>query len=264
VSGAVLLHGFTGSPQSFEELARRLRARRPGVRLYRPTLIGHECLVAGCRSESSGRPASLEHADRFEQEVDRLARGIHGARFAGAHLCGYSLGARVALGLLARYPYLFSGATLIGVHPGLSSLHERAARVGSDERWCQVLLSGGLATFLDAWQAQPIFRSQRGLPHASAAEQRRIRSAHDAAGLIRSLRVLGLGHMPDYRGVLRSVPIPLRLMVGARDDKFVAIARELAAASPRLELDLVEGVGHNVLLEAPEHVESVLMRALAA
>jgi 2-succinyl-6-hydroxy-2,4-cyclohexadiene-1-carboxylate synthase len=251
VRGVVLIHGFTGSPASFDELAGRLSARRPGVRLYRPALAGHG-------------PGTATRAARFEQEVDRLASAIVRARFAGSHLCGYSLGARVALGLLARHAYLFSGATLIGVHPGLSSIDERAARVGRDERWCELLSTRGIEAFLEAWQAQPIFQSQRGLPAARAGQQRRIRAAHDAAGLIHSLRVLGLGQMPDYRGALRNVPFALRLVVGARDDKFVALARKLGAALPRVEVDLVREAGHNVLLEAPEHVESVLLRALVA
>jgi 2-succinyl-6-hydroxy-2,4-cyclohexadiene-1-carboxylate synthase len=249
---AVLIHGFTGSPASFDELGARLSARRPRLRSFRPTLVGHGGAPRGAMPE------------RFEQEVDRLAGEIERAGFSGSHLCGYSLGARVALGLLARHEYLFSGATLIGVHPGLSSPGERAARVGSDERWCQLLLDRGLRAFLAAWQAQPIFQSQRSLTRERALGQERIRAAHDARGLMRSLRVLGLGQMPDYRGVSLSARVALRLVVGARDGKFVAIARELTRAAPRVALDLVGGVGHNVLLEAPEHVESVLMRALAA
>jgi 2-succinyl-6-hydroxy-2,4-cyclohexadiene-1-carboxylate synthase len=252
MTGLVLIHGFTGSPASFDELVPRLLARRPRLRSYRPTLLGHGEIP--CKSQ----------LQRFEQEVDRLAGEIQRAGLAGSYLCGYSLGARVALGLLARHAYLFSGATLIGVHPGLSSLAERAARVGSDERWCQLLLRGGLRAFLAAWQAQPMFETQRRLSRARAAAQARIRAAHDALGLIRSLRVLGLGQMPDYRAVLLSTRMALRLVVGARDDKFVAIARELARAAPSVELDLVRGAGHNVLLEAPEHVENVLMRALSA
>jgi 2-succinyl-6-hydroxy-2,4-cyclohexadiene-1-carboxylate synthase len=70
--------------------------------------------------------------------------------------------------------------------------------------------------------------------------------------------------MPDYRGSLYATPIALRLVVGALDAKFARLARELAEQGPRVQLDLVDGVGHNVLLEAPEHVESILMRALAA
>jgi 2-succinyl-6-hydroxy-2,4-cyclohexadiene-1-carboxylate synthase len=254
MNSAVLIHGFTGSPASFDDLARRLAARRPRLRLYRPALLGH-----GANGANGDRVVRC-----FEQEIDRLAQAIARAGFSGSHLCGYSLGARVALGLVARHSFLFSGATLIGVHPGLSSPAERALRVGSDERWCQLLTSRGVAAFLDAWQAQPIFASQRALSVASAAEQRRIRSAHAADGLCRSLRVLGLGQMPNYRGVAQRARLTLGLVVGDRDDKFLTIARGLAAASPRVALDLVAGAGHNVLIEAPEYVEHVLLRALAA
>lgn len=249
MSGLVLIHGFTGSPASFDRLVRQLVVR-VGARVFRPALLGHGAMI-----ECSVR--------RFEQEVDRLAGAIVAGGFSGSHLCGYSLGARVALGLVARHAFLFSGATLIGVHAGLTSIAERAARIGGDERWCQKLLNQGLHAFLEAWQAQPLFATQRALSEDAQAEQRRIRSGHRVDGLIRSLRVLGLGQMPDYRGSLCAAPITVRLVAGALDAKFAGIARELADRGPRVDLDLVHGVGHNVLLEAPEHVESVLMRALA-
>lgn len=251
MNGLVLLHGFTGSPASFDALAAWLSTRAARVRLHRPALLGH----------GGEAPAAVT---RFEQEVDRIARGIVQVGLSGSHLCGYSLGARVSLGLLARHPELFSGATLIGVHPGLASLAERATRVGGDERWCELLSRRGVAPFLDAWQAQPLFARQRALPEAETTEQRRIRSAHTASGLMRSLRVLGLGQMPDYRGVFDVARVPVRLVVGERDEKFVALAREIRRRVPRVALDVVPGAGHNVLLEAPEHVARTLLGGVGA
>jgi 2-succinyl-6-hydroxy-2,4-cyclohexadiene-1-carboxylate synthase len=250
MSGLVLIHGFTGSPASFDPLVHQLGARS-AARVFRPALLGH-----GARVEPFVR--------RFEQEVDRLAAAIRAGGFAGSHLCGYSLGARVALGLVARHGCLFSGGTLIGVHAGLTSCTDRSLRIGGDERWCQQLLTRGMHAFLEAWEAQPLFATQRALSAAAQAEQRRIRSGHHADGLSRSLRVLGLGQMPDYRGSLRAIAMPVRLVAGTLDAKFAGIARELAARGSNIQLDLVPGVGHNVLLEAPDHVESVLIRALAA
>jgi 2-succinyl-6-hydroxy-2,4-cyclohexadiene-1-carboxylate synthase len=237
--GLVLIHGFTGSPRSFDDLVERLRVRHPGVQTYRPTLLGH------------GAAAPLESC-RFEQEVHRIARAVRERALDGAHLCGYSLGARVALGLLTHHPYLFGGATLIGVHPGLASTTERAARVGADERWCQLLETRGVAAFLAAWQQQPLFASQRELAPRVADAQARIRAGHSESGLSRALRVLGLGQMPDYRGT------------GALDSKFAALAAALARQAPRVRLDLVPGVGHNVLIEAPAHIEGLLARAFGA
>jgi 2-succinyl-6-hydroxy-2,4-cyclohexadiene-1-carboxylate synthase len=251
VTGLVLLHGFTGSPASFGELVAALRARRAGLRIACPWLLGH------------GSTPALGPG-RFEAEVDRLAALLRAERLSGAHLCGYSLGARVALGLLARHPQLFSGVTLIGVNPGLGDVGERAARVGNDERWAQVLLRQGVHDFTSAWQSQPLFESQAQLSGTRLAEQQHIRASHTARGLAHALRVLGLGRMPDYRGVLCSSSLRVRLLVGALDGKFLAIARQLRAISGRAELDCVPGVGHNVLLEAPGHVAGVLTKVLEA
>jgi 2-succinyl-6-hydroxy-2,4-cyclohexadiene-1-carboxylate synthase len=250
VTSLVLLHGFTGSPDSFAELLHGVCSRQPRLRVLSPWLLGH-----GSAPELGPQ--------RFEAEVDRLASLVRAARFSGAHLCGYSLGARVALGLLARHPYLFAGATLIGVNPGLGDPAERAARIGGDERWARLLLREGMSGFLSAWQAQPLFESQVQLSAAALAQQRRIRAQHTARGLGHSLRVLGLGQMPDYRGVLHGCCLPVRLVVGDLDRKFLEIARELSGLTGAA-LDCVPGAGHNLLLEAPEQVAGVLTRALEA
>lgn len=248
MSGLVLLHGFTGSPASFDGLVRRL-SRRRRLRLHRPALLGH----------GAEAPASVV---RFEQEVDRLARGVVRAGLSGSHLCGYSLGARVALGLLARHGHLFSGATLVGVHPGLDGARERATRIGSDERWCELLTRRGLRAFLDAWQAQPLFASQRDLPAAEVAAQRRVRSSHTADGLARALRVLGLGQMPCYRGAFAIDRGRVRLVVGERDEKFVRLARDIQRRAPRVQVDPIAGAGHNILLEAPDPLARILLDQL--
>lgn len=250
MTGLVLLHGFTGSPESFAEPLSLLRARWPGLPVLSPWLLGHG-------------PAPELAPQRFEAEVDRLAAMIRAERFSGAHLCGYSLGARVALGLLARHAQLFAGATLIGVNPGLGDATERAARVGGDERWAELLLRQGVGGFLSAWGGQPLFESQAQLPAARLVQQQQVRASHTARGLARSLRVLGLGQMPDYRGVLCVSRLRVRLLVGALDRKFLEIARHLFALGGAA-LECVPAAGHNLLLEAPAYVAGVLTRTLEA
>ncbi len=249
----VLLHGFTGAPASFDELAALLRERAGGaLDVYCPRLLGHGAAAGGV------------HA--FDDEIGRLTAELEDRRLTGAHLCGYSLGARLALGLLARAPRLFTSATLIGVHPGLSTEAERSERRTADERWARLLEERGLAAFLSAWQAQPLFASQAGLERTGGpdalARQRELRSAHDAAELARSLRVLGLAEMPSYRGTLLAPPVPTTLVVGARDTKFLELARSSAERCAALALEVIEGVGHNVVLEAPEALADVLLRAV--
>lgn len=249
MNALVLLHGFTGSPASFDALLAELRPCSRGLSVLRPTLLGHDA----CTSNLPVR--------RFEEEVDRLAALVRSAGFAGAYLCGYSLGARMALGLLARHPFLFRGASLISVNPGLSNDAERAQRIGVDERWCQLLLRHGLLAFSAAWEAQPLFATQLRVDPARREAQRRLREGHVVSGLLRSLRATGLGQMPDYRGVLGIQPLRVGLVVGALDTKFERLARELRRISPRVPLDVIPDAGHNLPLEAPVELARVLINA---
>jgi 2-succinyl-6-hydroxy-2,4-cyclohexadiene-1-carboxylate synthase len=237
-----LLHGFTGVPEHWEGVLAALAPSRAVI----PTLVGHGDI-------GDARP------DGFEAEVDRLAgvlrRGSEGDRF---HLAGYSLGGRLAVGLLVRHPDLFAGATLIGAQPGLSSGAEREERRTADERWRRMLLDEGIDAFVDAWEKVPLFATQAAVAGDALEAQRRTRLAHDPAGLAESLRVTGLGVMPSYWDALSTVPVPTTLLVGERDDKFRALAGEMAARLPRAVVRVAPGVGHNVLLEAPSTVLHVL------
>jgi 2-succinyl-6-hydroxy-2,4-cyclohexadiene-1-carboxylate synthase len=242
----VLLHGFTGSPDGFRELGDRLA---PRATLYTPALNGHDG-TAG-RKDVTG----------FDTEVDRLGELIQKSGLRGAHLVGYSLGARVGLGLLLRHTELFEAATLVGVHPGLDGERERAERVAGDEHWCELIEARGIEAFVDAWQAQPLFASQLGLPIRVLAEQRRQRLAHNPRGLVHSLKTVGLGRMPCYRRRMAEIDLPVTLVAGELDQKFTKLANELAELWPSAEVELVTGAGHNVLLEQPEAVHEILLRS---
>jgi len=236
-----LLHGFTGTPRSFDRIVGLLGARSALV----PCLAGHG-------------PEPLPRVDGFEAEVDRLARLVRGARLPPARLVGYSLGARLALALLVRHPALFADAVLVGAQPGLTGESQRAARRDADEQWCRLLEERGVDAFVTAWQAQPLFGSQAGLPAARLEDQRRERLAHTAAGLIHSLRTTGLGVMPCYAERLQSVAHPVRLVVGELDAKFRALGDDMARCLPQARLDVVPSAGHNVVLERPAALAALI------
>ena len=244
----MLLHGFTGSPQSWAEVvARGAFAPEPCI----PTLAGHGLEWRGERLES------------FESEVKRLG-SMAASLDAPRLIAGYSLGARVALGMLATHPNLFDAAVLIGVHPGLTDDEARAERRRLDEERAHLLRTDGLVTFVEQWEDQPLFETQRALPEERRRAQRRIRLQNDSEGLARSLEVLGLGSMPDYSAALRSSRVPITLMSGARDAKFCRLAAELASESANVESIVVDGAGHNLLLEARDAVVTALTRVEAS
>jgi len=241
--GLLLLHGFTGGPASWEPIVSKLP---PGLAVLAPALAGHGDALA-------------PDVSSFEDEVNRVAALTTPGR--DWHIAGYSLGGRLALGLLIRHPRLFSTATLIGAQPGLVTEDERRQRRDADERWCR-MLARGLPEFLAAWEAQPLFASQNDLPSEVLERQRRERLSHDPAGLVHSLRVTGLGAMPSYWDSLPEIPVPATLVAGERDQKFSAIARQMAEKIPSSEIEIVAGTGHNVALERPDVIAELLCKAI--
>jgi 2-succinyl-6-hydroxy-2,4-cyclohexadiene-1-carboxylate synthase len=228
------LHGFTGAPESFIGL------RLPEGSLT-PVLGGHlDCDVQG----------------GFSDEVERLAT-------LGADcdaLLGYSLGGRLALGLLARYPERYAHALIISAQPGLATEAERAERRDGDARLVELLRERGLAAFVDHWQALPLWASQAELSAELKAAQRALRLLHRPAGLARSLLQHGLGEMPDLRADLGRVRTPVDVVVGERDLKFVTLGRELTNLIPSAKLTIVPDAGHNLLLERPGLCDALLRR----
>jgi 2-succinyl-6-hydroxy-2,4-cyclohexadiene-1-carboxylate synthase len=237
-----LLHGFTGSPKSFSRVVRPLGVEQ---RPLSPALCGH------------GRDWRSRAADSFEDEVSRLLALLADVERPRL-VCGYSMGARVALGMLSRAPRMFDGAVLVGLHPGLDSASARDERRALDAGRTHLLREEGLAAFIETWEALPLFASQRSLHSNLLAEQREYRLAHDPEGLARSLEVLGLAEMPSYRASMGSLDVPVTLIAGSLDIKFSKIAEQLADQNVRLQSKLVDGVGHNVLLEAPSAVATVM------
>ena len=224
----VLLHGFLGRPAMW--------ARARPDHAVSLALPGH------------GPRPWFPDVDSFDGAVDALAERLP----SRCRLAGYSLGARLAMGLVVRHADRVAEAVLIGVHPGLGQ-KDRAARSAWDDSQSEQLTSAPLANFVDTWQGLPIFDSQQGLAEELLATQRTQRLDHTSAGLSWAMRPLGLGRMPCYREALLSTSVPVALVAGERDLKCCALARELG-----LRLEVVPGVGHNVVLEAPQAVRALL------
>ena len=245
------LHGFMGAPSSWDDV--RAMVRSPVERALALRPLGH--------GEGSDAPD-------FDAEVKRLLARLDAGDAGPWLLAGYSLGSRLALGMLLARPKRFCGALLIAPHPGLTHASEIAARLALDEERATRLEQGGLAPFLDAWERLPLFASQRDLPEEKLHAQRRVRLGHDAAELARSLRVLGLGRMPSYGSALASLDMPIAWLVGEQDPRFLALARTAVPELGDARLAVAAGAGHNLLLERPAFVagelDALWKRVLAA
>ena len=244
----VCLHGFLGTPDSFQDVAEWLGR---DVELYAPALFGH----------SGYREAAL--SCDFEGEIARLISQIE-RRAAGVpiHLAGYSLGARLALGLLVRAPRLFHSATLISARRGLDTTAEREQRWVSDQGWAQRLRDTPLSSFLDAWESQPIFASMLRLAPHRLHRLREQRLRHDPEALARALLGLTLAKMPSFCDELTQIAAPVTLVAGALDPKFVELGEDLRSRLPNGNLVVVDGAGHQLLIERPDAVAAAIVEGM--
>lgn len=226
MSRVAYLHGLLGDPTVWDGIA------PPSARTI--ALPGHH----------GGGPVRAT----WDANLERVAESIGPCDV----VVGYSLGARVALGLVAAN--LVPRAVLISVNPGIDE-HERPLRRASDAVWARMLRERGVPAFLDAWEAQPLFATQERAPAAVREARRTRRLGLDREQLARSLEVMGLAEMPDYRG---AVDDRCALIVGADDAKFVAIAEALP-----VPVEKIAGAGHDPTLEQPAALTAAIERALA-
>lgn len=233
----ILLHGFSGAPESW-------RFVDTSPRVLAIELPGHD------RQEEPPPYRSWDDA------IAGIARSL--SRLAPCAIAGYSMGARIALGLLIAHPSMFTRATLIGGSPGLPNDKERLVRRASDEAWALLIEERGVGAFADAWKAQPNLRIASQVPHDRMESMERVRREHSQAGLAWAMRTLGLGAMPDLFPRLGEIQQPVRLVAGSEDKKFCTLADRMLPQLKNGQVTIVPGSGHNVVLERPDEVRTFL------
>ncbi len=233
-SGPILvwLHGFTQTKATGHTFRSILAG---AYELLTIDLPGH--------GENASVSASLE------ETADLLADVLPDEPFI---LAGYSLGGRVALHVALRHPERLSRLVLLSATAGIADDEERRARRAQDEMLAARIESIGTDAFLDEWLAQPLFATLAPDPL-----ERRARSA-SAAGLATSLRRSGTGTQAWLGPALGAVEVPVTVVAGARDAKFVLEAERLGEFIGSATVDLVPDAGHAAHLERPETCARVL------
>ncbi len=223
----VMLHGYGGTHRAWDGVAAALSPER-----YLPLAIdlpGH------------GASADAERPITFAGCVAHVLAAAP-ERFV---LCGYSLGGRIGLHVALAAPERVSRLVLVSCSPGIENPDERAQRRASDEALARDLEESPFEEFIERWRTQPLFAEDPPEVGRLAREDQR-RNRPDALGAV--MRGVGTGEMEPLWGRLGELSMPVTVIVGDRDTKFLEIAARMVQRIPRATCAVLGG-GHGLPLE---------------
>ena len=248
------LHGFMGSAATWTPFAESWQE----VQLVAVDLLGH-----------GGSDAPVDAGRyRVERTVEDLVAVLDRLSLAPVVVLGYSMGGRVAmrlaLHLAERAPDRLRGLILESASAGIADAGERAARVASDRALADRIERDGIEAFVREWESLPMWASQSGLSEAARSGLRAQRLGQLAVGLANSLRGMGAGVETPVLDDLSRLPTATLVVCGTMDAKYRAVGAAMGERIRASRVEIVEGCGHAVHLEAPDRFASLVGEFVAS
>lgn len=235
----VMIHGLGGTSSSFCTLLPALG----GFRVIRPDLPG--------ASRSGAAPSRSGMAGLARAVVDFMRAVETGP----ALLVGHSMGTLVAQEAAAARPDLVRGLVLFGaiLEPAPAARGNLRARADEAE-------ASGMSAIAAAVSTGSLSAETRGKNPAAVAFVRESLLRQPPSGYAAHARALAEAGPTDHA----RIRCPVHLMTGAEDPVAPpGMARELAARLCEARVDVVPGIGHWPMIEAPEAAGRLVAEAAA-
>ncbi|SDQ29563.1 2-succinyl-6-hydroxy-2,4-cyclohexadiene-1-carboxylate synthase [Virgibacillus salinus] len=231
----VFLHGFTGTAATWTSF---INDWQDYYQILTIDLPGH------------GK-TTLDTPRTMEECCSDLVHLFDYLKLEKVHLAGYSMGGRTALSVAMLYPERIKSLMLESASPGLISDNDRKSRLNHDEKLASRVEQNGVESFVEFWESIPLFKTQKSLPINIQKQIRDERLSQSADGLAYSLRYMGTGRQPSWWGQLQDITIPVLLLAGAYDQKFIDINKSMSERITSSKLVIVENAGHAIHVEQP-------------
>ncbi len=229
----LFLHGFMGNSNDFLEVIGLISSQ-----FY--------CLVVDLPGHGKTK---VRQDDNYQipNICQALIQLLKTLKIKSCFLVGYSMGGRIALYLAIYFSHYFKGVILESASPGLRTQAERELRIKQDFNLIEKLRYQDFTLFLQQWYSNTLFTSFTLHPNYQQAIARRL--DNNPFKLAKSLLHGGLGKQPSLWNHLPEAHIPMLLVVGELDRKFIAINQQIDLLCRFSKLEIVKNSGHNVHFE---------------
>jgi 2-succinyl-6-hydroxy-2,4-cyclohexadiene-1-carboxylate synthase len=231
------LHGFLGSGADWDQL--KSQSKRPqNSNWVTPSLFDGSIDLRFLQSFDSIvnflRHSFLETIKTRETEMRSFV--------------GYSLGGRIGLHWLEKFPDDFERWIFLSTHPGLGSETDRSERLKSDHKWRVALNSLDRLEFLKEWNSQEVFKKSQTPQISNQIWSREY--------LETALDQLSLARQKDFSALLQTAQNKITWAVGRQDTKFLQIGEKLKK-DVKFNFHILDS-GHRIYLDQPNEILKIL------
>ena len=185
----------------------------------------------------------IKAAADWQSSVQQLADELPTASV----LIGYSMGARLALGVALESSEKVDALIFVSGNPGLETAAARADRLDKDRRIAKRIGEEQLRSFLNEWYQRSVFAGLPDEVRQSEIERKLSRSSVNWPAILRTNSV---SQQPNYWPRLKELSIPSLVVAGELDEKYRKIAARIKQefSSRELAAKVVADCGHIVHL----------------
>lgn len=243
----LFLHGFMGDRTEFELTIADISKQFYCVAINLPA-HGEIDVI----KQMTDQIADQDDYYTIQSTANLVIKFLDFLRIEQCFLVGYSMGGRLALYLTIYFPQYFHKVVLESASAGLRTAAEKSDRLAKDQKLAtelEHLKHHDFRLFLENWYQQSIFASLRSHPNFPQMLEKRLNNS--PAQLAKSLRNLSIGMQPSLWEKLSENEVPLLLLVGELDLKFVQVNQQMQQLCKLSQLQIVPNCGHNIHFENP-------------
>ncbi|KAA3609743.1 MAG: 2-succinyl-6-hydroxy-2,4-cyclohexadiene-1-carboxylate synthase [Calditrichaeota bacterium] len=245
----LFLHGFLGHSLDWDKTISSLSKKYYCIAIDLP---GHG------NSNNQNQLDNLWSFDSFSQNLSELVNHLGVKPIS---LVGYSMGGRLALYFTIKYPHLVSKLILESASPGIENIDDRKARLQNDKLLAKKIQEQSFDQFLESWYDLPLFSGIKN--HPDFPNLFESRKKNNPTLLAKALDSFSPGRQPYLMEKLAKLKMPVNLICGENDKKYLALMNQIKLKNPHLDLKIFKNCGHNIHFEKSKQFAEHLLQVLS-